>query len=113
MPPVASRLAATVLLFYLAGSSSAADYPCDGWPTLTCYLQPTTSATLEGSPSTVTGSVVFTPEEACYDWSCNARITGTVSGLGDATPHGWHIHEFGDISAPDGTAAGGHFNPLE
>ena len=25
--------------------------------------------------------------------------------------NGFHIHEFGDISRPDGQAAGGHFNP--
>ena len=25
--------------------------------------------------------------------------------------HGFHIHEFGDCSAADGTSAGGHFNP--
>lgn len=38
------------------------------------------------------------------------KVTGRVSGL---TPgeHGFHIHEFGDLSAVDGTAAGGHFNP--
>lgn len=38
------------------------------------------------------------------------HISGKVSGL---TPglHGFHIHEFGDLSSPDGTAAGGHFNP--
>lgn len=32
-------------------------------------------------------------------------------GLGDATPHGWHVHAFGDVSSTDGLAAGGHFNP--
>lgn len=39
------------------------------------------------------------------------QVTGQVTGL---TPgkHGFHIHMFGDVSAPDGTSAGGHYNPL-
>lgn len=38
------------------------------------------------------------------------QIVGKVVNL---TPgeHGFHIHEFGDRRAPDGTSAGGHFNP--
>jgi len=38
------------------------------------------------------------------------QVTGEVTGL---TPgkHGFHIHMYGDISAPDGTSAGGHYNP--
>lgn len=38
------------------------------------------------------------------------RIVGKVVNL---TPgeHGFHIHEFGDRRAADGTSAGGHFNP--
>ena len=38
------------------------------------------------------------------------HFTGTVTGL---TPgeHGFHIHENGDCSAPDGSSAGGHFDP--
>ncbi len=33
--------------------------------------------------------------------------------LKDLTPglHGFHVHEKGDCSAPDGSSAGGHFNP--
>jgi Cu-Zn family superoxide dismutase len=36
----------------------------------------------------------------------NASITGLTPGK-----HGFHIHEKGDCSAPDGSSAGGHFNP--
>ena len=34
-----------------------------------------------------------------------------VEGLKPGAEHGFHIHELGDCSAPDGTSAGGHFNP--
>lgn len=39
------------------------------------------------------------------------HIHGTVSGLAPNTKHGFHIHEFGDMTSPDGTTAGGHYNP--
>lgn len=37
-------------------------------------------------------------------------LKGTITGL---TPgeHGFHVHQWGDCSAPDATSAGGHFNP--
>lgn len=40
------------------------------------------------------------------------EITGELTGL---TPgeHGFHIHEFGDITAKDGMSTGGHFNPTK
>ncbi|MGE9267622.1 MAG: superoxide dismutase family protein [Verrucomicrobiales bacterium] len=38
-------------------------------------------------------------------------ITIKVSGLQPDATHAVHIHQFGDLSAPDGTSAGGHFNP--
>lgn len=37
-------------------------------------------------------------------------ISAEAQGLPPG-PHGFHIHEKGDCSAPDGTSAGGHFNP--
>ena len=38
------------------------------------------------------------------------RIWGELAGLAPGK-HGFHVHQFGDCSAPDGTSAGGHFNP--
>jgi len=54
--------------------------------------------------SSVEGRVVFIREEE------GVRIVAEVTGL---TPgkHGFHIHEYGDCSAPDASSAGGHFNP--
>jgi Cu-Zn family superoxide dismutase len=54
--------------------------------------------------SAVKGFVLFTPRDH------GVEIKADISGL---TPgkHGFHIHEFGDCSAPDGGSAGPHFNP--
>ncbi len=39
------------------------------------------------------------------------RVRGLLTGLAPGSTHGFHIHEKGDCSAPDGSSAGGHFNP--
>jgi superoxide dismutase, Cu-Zn family len=38
------------------------------------------------------------------------QIAGIVEGI-EPGEHGFHIHEFGDLSVADGSAAGGHYNP--
>jgi len=55
--------------------------------------------------SGVTGKTTF---KATADGK--VLVEATIAGL---TPgkHGFHVHEWGDCSAPDGTSAGGHFNP--
>jgi Cu-Zn family superoxide dismutase len=54
--------------------------------------------------SNVFGTVTFSSVNE------GVRVVADLEGL---TPgkHGFHIHEKGDCSAPDGTSAGGHFNP--
>ena len=54
--------------------------------------------------SKVSGTVTFTQVNG------GVRIVADVTGLAPGE-HGFHIHEFGDCSAPDATSAGGHFNP--
>lgn len=39
------------------------------------------------------------------------RVTANITGLEPNAKHGMHIHEYGDISSPDGSSAGSHFNP--
>jgi superoxide dismutase, Cu-Zn family len=39
------------------------------------------------------------------------KVTAHVEGLTPNQEHGFHVHEFGDATAPDGASAGGHFNP--
>jgi Cu-Zn family superoxide dismutase len=39
------------------------------------------------------------------------RITADLKGLPPNSTHGFHIHEYGDCSAPDASSAGGHYNP--
>ena len=41
------------------------------------------------------------------------RIVADIEGLPPNTKHGFHIHEYGDCSAPDGNSAGGHYNPQD
>jgi Cu-Zn family superoxide dismutase len=38
------------------------------------------------------------------------QVTAMVNGI--SGKHGFHIHEFGDLSAADGSSAGNHFDPL-
>ena len=41
----------------------------------------------------------------------DVNIVVRVEGLTPNGVHGWHIHEFGDLSDPNGKATGGHYNP--
>jgi superoxide dismutase, Cu-Zn family len=83
----------------LAGCSrgGSADGRGDAVEKAIAVLHPTTG-------NTVFGTVAFTKAKD------GVRVAVRIEGL-PAGPHGFHIHEYGDCSSPDGTSAGGHFNP--
>lgn len=67
---------------------------------------PSASSRLEArSNSSASGTVSFTQQGD----HVMARVD--VSGLNPGQEHGFHIHDKGDCSAPDGMSAAGHFNP--
>ncbi len=58
------------------------------------------------SGSNVTGNAVFTQDGD--DIMLTVDVENAPPGL-----HAVHIHATGDCSAPDGTSAGGHWNPTD
>ncbi|WP_369994319.1 superoxide dismutase family protein [Winogradskyella sp.] len=56
------------------------------------------------SESNAAGSIKFTEENG------KVKMMAYLSGL-DEGEHAIHIHEEADCSSPDGTSAGGHWNP--
>lgn len=56
------------------------------------------------SNSKLAGKAVLTETEG------GVHVVLTLEGV-EPGEHGSHIHEKGDCSAPDGSSAGGHFNP--
>lgn len=52
----------------------------------------------------VSGTVTFS------NTADGVQVQGEISGLAEGK-HGFHIHQYGDCTASDGTSAGGHYNP--
>ncbi len=65
----------------------------------------TVASTRHNHDSVITGTVQFTKTEK------GIHIVADIAGLQPNATHGFHVHQFGDTSADDGTSAGGHFNP--
>lgn len=89
-----------VLPLFVAGSLSLIGAAQAQEPTkAVAVLHPTKGNNVEGT-------VTFTKT------SDGVKMVADVTGL---TPgkHGFHIHEYGDCSSPDGKSAGGHFNPAK
>jgi len=64
-----------------------------------CVLHPT-------EDNSASGTVIFTKTDS------GMHVSAEMTGLSEGK-HGFHIHEYGDCSAPDAVSAGGHFNPYD
>jgi Cu-Zn family superoxide dismutase len=76
----------------------------------TTPAQPAAEGAAQIAPTqgnTVTGSVALSTSPE------GVHITGSIQGLKPNAEFGFHVHEKGDCSAPDGSSAGGHFNPTQ
>ena len=51
------------------------------------------------------GIVRFTQEGG------SVKVVADLEGLNPGQKHAFHIHQYGDCSAPDAMSAGGHYNP--
>lgn len=89
-----------------------------------CCLLPlacTPSPKAKEGPKIAKASAVVNPTEGNKTWGNitftetpdGVQVVANVQGLLPGGKHGFHIHEFGDCSAPDASSAGGHFNPTK
>jgi superoxide dismutase, Cu-Zn family len=72
--------------------------------------EPAAEAVAQIAPTqgnTVTGSLALAQSAE------GVHITGSIQGLKPDAEFGFHVHEKGDCTAPDGSSAGGHFNPTQ
>ena len=70
----------------------------------TAHIMPAAAASTQPSWGHPMGDVVFTQKGDKLQ--VHAELTGMPPGT-----HGIHIHEKGDLSAPDLSSAGGHYDP--
>ena len=91
------RLAPIIAALALAGCQGTMQSSSDEAARATAQLKPT-----QGSKAI--GEVSFEQTNG------GVHVLAIVNHLPPGS-HGFHIHEKGDCSAPDGTSAGGHFNP--
>jgi Cu-Zn family superoxide dismutase len=88
---------------FMGGCEAMGDHAhhADMWASLkkaVAVLEPT-------GTNNVHGTITF------EDMGNHVHVSGSVTGLAPNSVHGFHIHQFGDISSTDGSSAGPHYNP--
>lgn len=89
-----------------SSSSASMDKTNEQKPMAVALIRPAGSAATQPSMPKVTGTAKFTQ-------NADSSVTMVVDlkGLPPNSTHGIHIHEKGDLTAPDLTSAGPHYDP--
>ena len=102
MRPASATLVATVVLGL--GAMALAQSPSPAAPAAPKKVTRAVAVVSPTQGNKAEGTVWFTPGPG------GVTVKATLKGLA-AGSHGFHVHEFGDCTAPDAASAGGHFNP--
>jgi Cu-Zn family superoxide dismutase len=84
-------------------TSTMAEKPAKG-KVAVAHIKPAKAASTQPSWGSPMGTVTFT------QMGEKVKVVADLTGLPPGK-HGFHVHEKGDLSAPDLMSAGGHFNP--
>ncbi|MHC5023483.1 MAG: superoxide dismutase family protein [Planctomycetota bacterium] len=103
---LSALFAAVLLLSGCATGESQSDLDAGGMPpTPPGVISHAVAVLTPTDGSSVTGVVTFIQRGS------SVSVTADVNGLEPNSEHAWHVHEYGDLTSRDGTAAGGHYNP--
>lgn len=102
-------LAAAVAALTL-GAPAFADSCCSGGDkpahaTKACEFTEAVAVMHPTAGNTAQGTVRFVQK------GDKVTVIADLTGLAPNSTHGFHVHEFGDCTAPDASSAGGHYNP--
>lgn len=87
----------TLIVLFLAAAALAAEPPAKR---AVAVINP-------ASGSTCKGLVQFVQDGS------SVKMTADLEGLAPGSKHAFHVHEFGDCSAPDASSAGTHYDPAQ
>lgn len=107
---------ATALLLF--GCKPPAETPSASQPAATNAPSPAPSSAALSPGAAITAVATLNPTQGSEvkgvitftKTATGVHVTGEITGLKPGE-HGFHVHEKGDCSSPDGSSAGGHFNP--
>jgi Cu-Zn family superoxide dismutase len=100
----------TVIAFIVGCESSSNAQDSDkkaegGHKMAVAKIEPSKASATQPANGQAKGEIMF------HQMGDKVHITGEITGLKPNAKHAIHIHEKGDLSAPDLMSAGGHYNP--